>query len=133
MYICYQIDIFEKDDKPLGLARKAIAPDHWEIKNTYQKEFDQVNSLQQLIKNTDHIHFHPSSDILEKEGLKSIYDKYSAIIFATGSSVSRKLNIENEENIRAIRCEDLFLWYNGQKSFSFQFPFDKVKKIAILG
>ena len=82
------IDLFEKMPAPFGLIRYGVAPDHPRIKGIIKSLHKVMNKPQlRLIGNVEY-----GKDITLSE-LQSLYD---AVIFATGATGDRALNVPGE-------------------------------------
>ena len=80
-----QIDLFEKMPAPFGLIRYGVAPDHPRIKGI-------VQSLHNIMEKED-IRFLGNIEVGKDITVTEMRDYYDAIIFATGATGDRDLNI----------------------------------------
>lgn len=99
------VDIFERLPTPFGLVRYGVAPDHPRIKS--------VSASFEHIANSPQVRFfgniHIGKDISRDDLLKN----YHGVIYATGGSQSRELNIPGAELDNVFGSSTFVGWYNG--------------------
>ena len=118
------IDLFERMPAPFGLIRYGVAPDHPRIKgivNALHKVLDRPGI--RLIGNVDY-----GSDI-KLDDLREFYD---AIIFSTGASADRPLEIPGIDLPGSHGAADFVSWYDGHPDVPRTWPLT-AKSVAVLG
>ncbi|KAL8837262.1 MAG: hypothetical protein Q9176_005796 [Flavoplaca citrina] len=106
-----KVDMYEYLPVPFGLVRYGVAPDHPEVKNC-QDKFTEVASAPGFT-------FIGNINVGQDVALKSLTDRYDAIVFAYGASKDRKLKIPGEDQVNGIySARDFVGWYNGLPEFS---------------
>ncbi|KAL8906607.1 MAG: hypothetical protein Q9207_001931 [Kuettlingeria erythrocarpa] len=105
------VDMYESLPVPFGLVRYGVAPDHPEVKNC-QDKFTEVAS-------SPNFNFIGNVRIGQDVSLKTLANRYDAILFAYGASKDRKLGIPGEDTLQGIyAARDFVGWYNGLPEFS---------------
>jgi ferredoxin--NADP+ reductase len=118
------IDLFERQPAPYGLIRYGVAPDHPRIKGI-------VTALQQVLSkpqlrlfgNVDY-----GSDLV-LDDLRAMYD---AVIFSTGASADRALNVPGIELDGSYGAADFVSWYDGHPDVPRTWPLH-AENVAVLG
>ena len=118
------IDLYERMPAPFGLIRYGVAPDHPRIKGIITALHKVLDKPQvRLLGNIDY-----GTDITLDE-LKRHYD---AIIFSTGATDDRALNIPGKELKRSYGAGQFVAWYDGHPDFPREWPLDE-EKVAVIG
>ncbi|WP_026360517.1 pyridine nucleotide-disulfide oxidoreductase [Amycolatopsis nigrescens] len=118
------IDLFERMPAPFGLIRYGVAPDHPRIKGIVQalhKVLDRPNI--RLLGNVDY-----GTDI-KLDDLREFYD---AVIFSTGASADRALDLPGIELPGSHGAADFVSWYDGHPDVPREWPLDATS-VAVLG
>jgi len=121
-----QVDIIERDPTPFGLIRYGVAPDHPRIKEI-------VKALKRVLSNEDirfigNVHY---GDDLKLDDLRQFYD---AIIFATGASKDRDLDLPGIDLHGSYGAADFVSWYDGHPEAPREWDFQPhAEQIAVLG
>jgi ferredoxin--NADP+ reductase len=118
------IDLFERMPAPFGLIRYGVAPDHPRIKGivtALHKVLDRPNI--RLLGNIDY-----GTDI-KLEELREFYD---AVIFATGASADRALDIPGVDLDGSYGAADFVSWYDGHPDVPRTWPL-AASSVAVLG
>ncbi|SEF30216.1 ferredoxin--NADP+ reductase [Amycolatopsis pretoriensis] len=118
------IDLFERMPAPFGLIRYGVAPDHPRIKGivtALHKVLDKPNI--RLLGNIDY-----GTDIKLDE-LREFYD---AVIFSTGASADRALDIPGIDLDGSYGAADFVSWYDGHPDVPRTWPLD-ASSVAVLG
>ena len=118
------IDLYERMPAPFGLIRYGVAPDHPRIKgiiNALHKVLDKPQI--RLLGNIDY-----GTDITLAD-LKSHYD---AVIFSTGATDDRGLNIPGVDLERSYGAAQFVAWYDGHPDFPRTWPLEE-EKVAVIG
>ncbi|MGW4521366.1 FAD-dependent oxidoreductase [Amycolatopsis sp. NPDC004378] len=118
------IDLFERMPAPFGLIRYGVAPDHPRIKGivtALHKVLDKPNI--RLLGNIDY-----GTDIKLDE-LREFYD---AVIFSTGASADRALDIPGIDLDGSYGAADFVSWYDGHPDVPRTWPLNATS-VAVLG
>ncbi|MEV4143383.1 FAD-dependent oxidoreductase [Amycolatopsis sp. NPDC049691] len=118
------IDVFERMPAPFGLIRYGVAPDHPRIKGivtALHKVLDKPNI--RLLGNIDY-----GTDIKLDE-LREFYD---AVIFSTGASADRALDIPGIDLDGSHGAADFVSWYDGHPDVPRTWPLN-ASSVAVLG
>ncbi|MEU8630902.1 FAD-dependent oxidoreductase [Amycolatopsis sp. NPDC048633] len=118
------IDLFERMPAPFGLIRYGVAPDHPRIKGivtALHKVLDKPNI--RLLGNIDY-----GTDIKLDE-LREFYD---AVIFSTGASADRELDIPGIDLDGSHGAADFVSWYDGHPDVPRTWPLT-ASSVAVLG
>lgn len=119
-----QIDLFERMPAPFGLIRYGVAPDHPRIKGivtALEKVLSKPNI--RLLGNIDY-----GTDIKLDE-LREFYD---AVIFSTGASADRALDIPGIDLDGSHGAADFVSWYDGHPDVPRSWPLTATS-VAVLG
>jgi ferredoxin--NADP+ reductase len=118
------IDVFERMPAPFGLIRYGVAPDHPRIKGivtALHKVLDKPNI--RLLGNVGY-----GTDIKLDE-LREFYD---AVIFSTGASADRALDIPGIDLDGSYGAADFVSWYDGHPDVPRTWPLT-ASSVAVLG
>ncbi|GED99143.1 FAD-dependent oxidoreductase [Gordonia crocea] len=118
------IDLYERMPAPFGLIRYGVAPDHPRIKgiiNALHKVLDKPQV--RLLGNIDY-----GTDIT----LTDLQAHYDAVIFSTGATDDRGLNIPGVDLERSYGAGQFVAWYDGHPDFPRTWPLDE-EKVAVIG
>ena len=119
-----RIDVFDRLPAPYGLVRYGVAPDHPRIKEIV-KALRRVLSRPQL-RFLGNVHY--GTD-LKLSDLRRMYD---AVVFATGASADRPLDIPGIELPGSFGAADFVSWYDGHPDVPRDWPLT-AKEVAVLG
>jgi ferredoxin--NADP+ reductase len=118
------IDLFERTPAPFGLIRYGVAPDHPRIKGivtALHKVLDKPGI--RLLGNIDY-----GTDI-KLDDLREFYD---AVIFSTGASTDRPLDLPGVELAGCHGAADFVSWYDGHPDVPRTWPLT-ASSVAVLG
>jgi ferredoxin--NADP+ reductase len=118
------IDLFERMPAPFGLIRYGVAPDHPRIKGivtALHKVLDKPNI--RLLGNIDY-----GADIK----LEELQEFYDAVIFSTGASADRALDIPGINLDGSYGAADFVSWYDGHPDVPRTWPLE-ASSVAVLG
>jgi len=119
------IDIFDRLPTPYGLVRYGVAPDHQKIK-TVIKVYARTLS-DSRVRYFGNVGL---GEEISRDELKSHYDQ---IIYATGASSDKQLDIPGENLNGSFSATEFVAWYNGHPDFADQ-DFDlSVESVAVIG
>lgn len=99
------VDIFERLPTPYGLVRYGVAPDHPKIKS--------VTSGFEKIAQSSRVRFFGNVDIGKDLQRKDLLAHYDAVIYTTGGSNSRELDVPGVDAGNIWGAAALVGWYNG--------------------
>ena len=124
-----RIDIIEKLPMPFGLVRYGVAPDHQDVK-TVMTTFTEIG-------NNPRVSYYGNVTLGEDIKLETLLKNYSIVLFGTGASSDKILNIKNEniteinDNHRyhsgntdksivggVLSARSFVNWYNGHPDYS---------------
>jgi ferredoxin--NADP+ reductase len=109
---------------PFGLIRYGVAPDHPRIKGIVDALHKVLDKPQvRLIGNIDY-----GTDI----SLDDLHRFYDAVIFSTGASADRALNIPGADLEGSYGAADFVSWYDGHPDVPRTWPLT-APKVAVLG
>jgi ferredoxin--NADP+ reductase len=118
------VDLFERMPAPFGLIRYGVAPDHPRIKGivtALHKVLDKPGI--RLLGNIDY-----GTDI-KLDDLREFYD---AVIFATGATSDRALEIPGVDLPGSFGAADFVSWYDGHPDVPRTWPLEATS-VAVLG
>ncbi|GEE00027.1 pyridine nucleotide-disulfide oxidoreductase [Gordonia spumicola] len=118
------IDLYERMPAPFGLIRYGVAPDHPRIKgiiNALHKVLDKPQI--RLLGNIDY-----GTDIT----LDDLRAHYDAIVFSTGATDDRGMDIPGIDLERSYGAGEFVAWYDGHPDFSRTWPLEE-EKVAVIG
>ncbi|MHC5260158.1 FAD-dependent oxidoreductase [Streptomyces sp. UC4497] len=118
------IDLFERMPAPFGLIRYGVAPDHPRIKGIVKALHQVLDKPQvRLFGNVDY-----PRDI-DLDDLRAFYD---AVVFSTGATADRALDIPGIELEGSYGAADFVSWYDGHPDVPRTWPLE-AEKVAVLG
>lgn len=118
------IDLFERMPAPFGLIRYGVAPDHPRIKGI-------VTALHQVLDKPQ-IRFFGNVDYPRDIDLDDLRSFYDAVIFSTGATADRALDITGIDLDGSHGAADFVSWYDGHPDVPRTWPLD-AEKVAVLG
>ncbi|KKO83788.1 FAD-dependent oxidoreductase [Corynebacterium otitidis] len=118
------IDLFEKMPAPFGLIRYGVAPDHPRIKGI-------VKSLHRVLEQDD-IRLLANIEIGRDVTVEELRDFYDAIVFATGATGDRNLNIPGADLPESYGAGQFVGFYDGNPNFTRDWNLT-ANKIAVIG
>ncbi len=119
------IDIFDRLPTPYGLVRYGVAPDHQKIKS--------VTKVYERTVRDSRVRYFGNVGLGEEIVHADLKNYYDQIIYATGASSDKQLNIPGEELAGSFSATEFVAWYNGHPDFADR-DFDlSVESVAIIG
>lgn len=118
------VDLIERDPTPFGLIRYGVAPDHPRIKEI-------IKALKRVLTN-DRIRFIGNVNYGTDLKLDDLHHFYDAVVFATGASKDRQLELPGVELQGSYGAAELVSWYDGHPEAPRQWPLEATS-IAVLG
>ncbi len=120
-----EMDMFERLPTPFGLVRAGVAPDHQKYKTVtraYNKSAQNAN-----------FRFYGNVAYGEHLSLDDLKQHYHQIIFCSGASADRNLNIPGEALSGSHSATDFVAWYNGHPDYvDYEFDLSQ-ESAAIIG
>ncbi|MCL4832820.1 MAG: FAD-dependent oxidoreductase [Caldilineaceae bacterium] len=119
------IDIFDRLPTPYGLVRYGVAPDHQKIKS--------VTKVYERTVADSRVRYFGNVGLGEEISRDDLQNHYDQIIYATGASSDRQLDIPGEELAGSFSATEFVAWYNGHPDFVDR-EFDlSVESVAVIG
>ncbi|MGL6234791.1 MAG: FAD-dependent oxidoreductase [Segniliparus sp.] len=100
-----KVDMFERLPTPYGLIRAGVAPDHQDTK-AVQRGFERIAERAEF---RYFLNVEVGKDITHEE----LAEHYNAVVYATGASEDRKLDIPGEDLRNTLSAAEVVAWYNG--------------------
>ncbi|GGU20894.1 pyridine nucleotide-disulfide oxidoreductase [Lentzea flava] len=119
-----QIDLFEKLPAPYGLVRYGVAPDHPRIKGI-------VGALQKVLDKPQ-VRFFGNVEYGVDIKLDDLRQFYDAVVFSTGASADRELDIPGIDLPGSYGAADFVSWYDGHPDVPRTWPLTATS-VAVLG
>lgn len=119
-----RIDIFEKLPVPFGLVRYGVAPDHPSIKFI-------AGALQKTLDNPD-IHLYADVEFGKDVTLDDLRKYYDAVLFATGATDDRLLDIPGHQFEGVHGAARFVEWYDGYPTGVEVWPLE-AEEVAVIG
>lgn len=120
------IDLIEKLPVPFGLVRFGVAPDHPKIKSVSQ-------NFTQLMKDHSTIKFFGNVEVGKDLDRDYLLNHYDAVIYTTGGSTSKTLNIPGNQLNGVYGSAEFVGWYNGHPDQTQLAPNLKTSVMSIIG
>lgn len=98
------VDIIDRDPTPYGLLRHGVAPDHLKIKSL-AKGFARTLA-------DERVTFLGNVEVGRDLNIADIQSHYDIVVFATGATGTRTLEIPGEDLPGSISARQLVNWYN---------------------
>ncbi|MEO9325194.1 FAD-dependent oxidoreductase [Nocardioides sp. C4-1] len=119
------VDVLEQLPAPYGLVRYGVAPDHPRIKEIIKAlgrvlAKDRIRFLGNVSYGTD----------LKLDDLRRLYD---AVVFSTGASVDRPLDIPGIDLPGSHGAADFVSWYAGHPDGAREWPLEGPTSVAVIG
>lgn len=119
-----EIDIYDRLLTPYGLVRAGVAPDHPETKA--------VTELFRTVARTKSVHVHLGVEIGTDVTHEDLMAHHDAVVYATGASGERALDIPGEELPGSHAATEFVAWYNGHPDFADRtFDFSSRRAVVI--
>lgn len=118
------IDLFERMPAPFGLIRYGVAPDHPRIKGI-------ITALHQVLDKPQ-IRLFGNVDYPNDISLDDLNAFYDAVVFSTGASADRAMDIPGIELEGSYGAADFVSWFDGHPDVPRTWPLD-AEKVAVLG
>lgn len=100
-----RVDIFERLPTPFGLVRYGVAPDHPKIKSV-SASFDKI-------ARSPRVRFFGNVELGRDLSRAELLDHYDAVLYATGGSASRPLDLPGADLANIQGASAFVGWYNG--------------------
>jgi ferredoxin--NADP+ reductase len=99
------VDVIERLPVPFGLLRYGVAPDHLNIKS--------AGSTLQEVLDRPGVRFFGNVDIGTDVTVEDLRENYDAIVYATGASGDKTLDIPGDTLTGSTSATQFVNWYNG--------------------
>ena len=99
------VDLFERLPTPFGLVRYGVAPDHPKIKSVCAS-FDRI-------ARSPRVRFFGNVELGKDVSRDELLDHYDAVLYATGGSASRPLDLPGADLANIHGASTFVGWYNG--------------------
>lgn len=120
-----EVNVFDKLPTPYGLVRAGVAPDHQTTKN--------VDGLFRHIEDQDGFGYHLNVEVGRDVTHRQLLDHHHAVLYATGASKDRALEIPGEDLPGSDTATDFVAWYNGHPDFADRaFDLDS-RRVVVVG
>lgn len=119
-----QVDLYDRLPAPYGLVRYGVAPDHPRIKEI-------IKALRRVLSG-DRIRFIGNVDYGTDIDLAQLQKHYDAVIFSTGASADKPLDIPGVDLDGSYGAADFVSWYDGHPDVPREWPLT-AKSVAVLG
>ena len=120
-----RVTIYERLDRPFGLARYGVAPDHTETR-TVMRYFD-------TIATNPHIEIRLGVTVGRDVTLEQLRESHDAVIWAGGAPTDRPLPVPHAYAAGVLSATSVVGWYNDHPDFT-SVPVDLVTdRVAIIG
>jgi ferredoxin--NADP+ reductase len=119
-----RIDLFEKLPVPFGLVRYGVAPDHPSIKFI-------AGALQKTLDNPN-IHLYADVEFGKDLTLDDLRQRYDAVLFATGATEDRVLDIPGHQLDGVHGAAGFVEWYDGYPTAVDEWPLE-AQDVAVIG
>lgn len=100
-----QVSVFDRLPTPHGLVRAGVAPDHQTTK--------QIEQLFRQIEDQDGFSYFLNVDVGTDISHEQLAEHHHAVIYATGASQDRRLDIPGENLAGSATATAFVAWYNG--------------------
>lgn len=100
-----EVTVFERLDRPHGLVRHGVAPDHPETRK--------IQELFARIEAQEGFSYRFGVEVGRDITVDDLAGQYDAVIHASGASSDRRLDIEGEDLPGSSTATDFVAWYNG--------------------
>ena len=119
------VDVLDRLPTPYGLVRYGVAPDHTKIKGV-------ARALRDMLEHPS-VRFVGGVEFGRHVSRAELGRVYDAVVYATGASVDRQMDIPGEELPGSIAATDFVNAYSGHPDVDpHQFPLD-VEEVAVVG
>ena len=118
------VDLFDRLPAPYGLVRYGVAPDHPRIKEI-------VKALRRVLSG-ERIRFIGNVDYGTDLDLEQLRAHYDAVIFSTGASSDRPLDIPGVDLDGSYGAADFVSWYDAHPDVPRDWPLT-AKSVAVIG
>lgn len=100
-----EVTVYDRLSTPYGLVRAGVAPDHLDTKA--------IVDFFRLIEETPGFKYALGVQVGLDVNHEELLESYEAVIYATGASQDRKLEIEGEDLPGSTTATQFVAWYNG--------------------
>ncbi len=98
------LDVLDRLEHPHGLARYGVAPDHLSTRS--------VCDLFGAIEATPGFGYRLGVEVGRDVTHEQLREQYDAVVYATGASAARRLDVDGADRVGSVTAGDLARWYN---------------------
>ncbi|MFT4033990.1 MAG: 4Fe-4S binding protein [Patulibacter sp.] len=121
-----QVTVYERLDRPYGLVRSGVAPDHRRTRRV-TRQLDKIRGHRRL---TMRLGVEIGRDLSHDD----LLDRHDAVIYAVGALADKPLDIPGAELPGVASATALVGWYNGHPDFADRrFGFAGVRRAVVIG
>ena len=122
----FEVDMIERLPTPWGLVRSGVAPDHPKIKS--------VTRVYEKTAAHPRFRFFGNVQFGEHVSREDLLAHYHAIVYATGSSIDRPLDIPGEHLPGSHPATEFVGWYNGHPDHrDLEVALDSAERAVVIG
>ncbi|MDO9408982.1 4Fe-4S binding protein [Patulibacter sp.] len=119
------VDVYERLDRPFGLVRSGVAPDHRRTRRV-SRQMERISTHERL---TLHLGVEIGRDVTH-DGL---LQDHHAVIYAVGAASDRRLEIPGAELPGVFSATELVGWYNGHPDHAERTPDLSHRRAVVIG
>ncbi len=119
------VDVLDRLPTPYGLVRYGVAPDHTKIKGVAKTLRDVLERPQ--VRFVGGVEF--GRHVTREELARS----YDAVVYASGASVDRRLDVDGEDLPGSVAATDFVNWYCGHPDTAVERFLLEAEEIAVVG
>jgi len=105
-----EVEMYERLDKPFGLIRHGVAPDHVRTRQV-------VSGFENTMRNS-RFRLHLGVEIGGRLTHEDLLRHYSAVVYAVGAQGDRALDVPGEELPGSHAATEFVAWYNGHPDYA---------------
>ncbi|WP_046469562.1 FAD-dependent oxidoreductase [Allosalinactinospora lopnorensis] len=119
------VDVLDRLPTPYGLVRYGVAPDHTKIKGV-------ARTLRGVLEHPG-VRFIGGVEFGRHIGRDDLARAYDAVIYATGASVDRRLDVPGEDLAGSVAATDFVNWYCGHPDTEVERFLLDTEEVAVVG
>ncbi|MBB4932171.1 ferredoxin--NADP+ reductase [Lipingzhangella halophila] len=119
------VDVLDRLPTPYGLVRYGVAPDHTKIKGV-------ARTLREVLERPE-VRFIGGVEFGRHVTHTELAQCYDAVVYATGASVDRRLDVPGEDLAGSVAATDFVNWYCGHPDTEVERFLLDAEEVAIVG
>ena len=119
------VDVYERLDRPFGLVRSGVAPDH--------RRTRRVSRQMERIRDHDRLTLHLGVEVGRDVTHDGLLQDHHAVIYAVGAASDRRLEIPGAELPGVLSATQLVGWYNGHPDHEEDAPDLSHRRAIVIG